>query len=390
MGVDVLNHMTPNLPKKQLASKSSKKRAPTSKPPFTLGQLKSLVPPHCFQRSLPRSLFHLIHDLVIIAVLSYVAVTYIPLLPWPVQWLAWPLHWVATGTVAFGLWFLGHELGHQAFSEYEWLNDTIGFLVHSSMLVPYQSWKFSHHMHHVHTGSLEKDVAHLPRQKPSTLRRYLNSPVGRIFFLLLILTVGWPLYLICNLTGRKYSRFNSFLDPNAPMYPPRMRLQVHLANAGVLAMAAILAWLAHTQGLAWLAAVYWGPLVVVNAWLVTITLTNHVHPSLPHYAEGEWDWLRGTITSTVDRDFGWFLNYLFHNTPNVHMMHHLFPKMPHYRLQEATDKLRPILGDYYQRDTAPPHKALYEAVKECVFVKEDVDKRGVFWYSALLEAMIEQ
>lgn len=52
---------------------------------------------------------------------------------------------------------------------------------------------------------------------------------------------------------------------------------------------------------------YVGPLMVVNFYLVLITLLQHTHPALPHYDEAEWDWLRGAL-STVDRDYG-FLNY---------------------------------------------------------------------------------
>ncbi|XP_018916121.2 uncharacterized protein [Bemisia tabaci] len=387
MGVDVLYHMTPDLPKNEQPSKPARKRAPTSKPPFTLAELKSLVPPHCFERSLLRSTLYLFHDIAILAGLFYVANNYIPLLPWPMKWLAWPLYWASAGTVGFGLWFMGHEMGHQAFSDYEWLNDAIGFLVHSSMLTPYYSWRHSHHQHHVHTGSVDKDSAHVPKQKPSVIRRYFNSPVGRIISLIFVLGVGWPLYLLFNLTGRKYQRHNSHFDPNAPMFPPRMRLKVHLSNAGVFSMLALLAWLAHTHGLAWLASVYWGPITVVYAWVVSITLLNHVHPDLPRYGDGEWEWLRSSVTSTVDRDFG-FLNYLFHQTPNVHTVHHLFPKMPHYGLVEATNVLRPVLGEYYQFDPTPVHKALYQAVKECVFVKEDDNQKGVYWYSPILEAAL--
>lgn len=33
-----------------------------------------------------------------------------------------------------------HECGHQAFSEYQWLNDAVGLVFHSILLVPYYSW----------------------------------------------------------------------------------------------------------------------------------------------------------------------------------------------------------------------------------------------------------
>ena len=51
------------------------------------------------------------------------------------------------------------------------------------------------------------------------------------------------------------------------------------------------------------AQVYIVPYLIVNLWLVMITLLQHTHPSLPHYNDSEWEWLRGAL-STVDRSYG--------------------------------------------------------------------------------------
>lgn len=68
---------------------------------------------------------------------------------------------------------------------------------------------------------------------------------------------------------------------------------------------------------AYLPQVYVPPLLIVNAWLITITYLQHTHPATPHYNETEWDWLRGTL-STYDRDYG-ILNKSEEilNTPNL-------------------------------------------------------------------------
>lgn len=66
-------------------------RAPATPPPFTVGTLRKAIPPHCFERSLVRSLGYLIVDLLAVAALYY-ASTFIDRAP---AWLAWGLLWPA-------------------------------------------------------------------------------------------------------------------------------------------------------------------------------------------------------------------------------------------------------------------------------------------------------
>jgi omega-6 fatty acid desaturase / acyl-lipid omega-6 desaturase (Delta-12 desaturase) len=50
-----------------------------------------------------------------------------------VAWYAlWILYSFCAGLVATGLWVIAHECGHQAFSEKKWLNNTVGWILHSS------------------------------------------------------------------------------------------------------------------------------------------------------------------------------------------------------------------------------------------------------------------
>ena len=77
--------------------------------------------------------------------------------------------------------------------------------------------------------------------------------------------------------------------------------------------------------------VYIAPYLIVNMWLVMITLLQHTHPSLPHYNDQEWEWLRGAL-STVDRSYG-LLDIVFHHIADTHVCHHLFSTMPHYHAQ---------------------------------------------------------
>lgn len=358
------------------------RRVPVAKPPFTVSQIKKAVPPHCFHRSVLRSFSYVVTDLAIVTLVYLLASSFIPTLPLALRLVAWPIYWVVQGCVLTGVWVIAHECGHHAFSDYSWLDDTVGLLLHSALLVPYFSWKYSHRRHHSNTGSLEKDEVFVPKPKSKMawFAKYINNPPGRFLSLVVTLTLGWPLYLAFNVSGRKYDRFACHFDPYGPIYNDRERGQIFASDAGVVAALCLLGRLAVSRGLSWVACYYCVPLLIVNGFLVLITFLQHTHAALPHYDSSEWDWLRGAL-ATVDRDYG-LLNKVFHNITDTHVAHHLFSTMPHYHAMEATKAIKPILGEYYRFDGTPVYKAAWREAKECVYVEPDEGspEKGVFWY----------
>ncbi|KAI7744056.1 hypothetical protein M8C21_006681, partial [Ambrosia artemisiifolia] len=100
------------------------KRVPVD-PPFTLSDLKKAIPAHCFERSVIRSSYYVVHDLIVAYVFYYLANTYIPLLPTPWAYLAWPVYWFCQASILTGLWVIGHECGHHAFSDYQLIDDLL-------------------------------------------------------------------------------------------------------------------------------------------------------------------------------------------------------------------------------------------------------------------------
>ncbi|ERN11582.1 hypothetical protein AMTRI_Chr03g44320 [Amborella trichopoda] len=363
-----------------LPAPKSTDRVPSAKPPFTVGQLKKAIPPHCFNRSIPRSFSYVVMDLSISFSLLYLT-QFIPLLPLPLaRFMAWALYWVVQGCVLTGVWVLAHECGHHAFSDYSWLDDLVGLVLHSALLVPYFSWKYSHRRHHSNTGSLERDEVFVPKPKAQLawFSPYLNNPPGRVMTLFVSLTMGWPLYLAFNVSGRAYPRFACHFDPYGPIYSDRECTQIFISDLGILAALYAIYRASFAYGFTHVVCVYGVPLLIVNGFLVLITFLQHTHPALPHYDGTEWDWLRGAL-ATVDRDYG-ILNTVFHHITDTHVAHHLFSTMPHYHAEEATKAIKPILGEYYRYDATPFYKAMYREAKECVYVEPDKKGEGVFWY----------
>jgi omega-6 fatty acid desaturase (delta-12 desaturase) len=209
-----------------------------------------------------------------------------------------------------------------------------------------------------------------------------SSVLARAALLVGTLLVGWPLYLVKNAGSRKYAgRHADHFWPWSPVFRSgRERALVALSDVGLLATAAVLHRAVAASSLSWVARAYFAPYLVVNAFLVLITLLQHTHPALPHFAGAEWEWLRGAC-STVDRDYGFVLNTLHHHIADTHVCHHLFSGMPHYHAQEATEALRGVLGRYYCRDDRNIVAAMWADWRRCVFVDADAGgNENVQWF----------
>ncbi|CAA6658338.1 unnamed protein product [Spirodela intermedia] len=339
-------------------------RFPAEKPPFTLGDLKRAIPPHCFERSALRSFSHLARDLILSATLLYLAISFIPLLPSRLQIVAWPVYWAAQGAVLTALWILGHECGHNAFSPYslsttssEWCSTPLS----SSLTSPGSTATATTtptQQHRPRRGVGPQDQAQpvppgqVPEQPPRPCRRLAGRAHGR-------------LAAVPGLQHREplLRPFCQPLRSLRPIYNDRERTQVIISDLGVLATVALLLKLCAAYSPAAVVGLYVLPWMVANGFIV-------------------WEWFKGAL-ATVDRDFGPVLNKVLHNFTETHVAHHLFSKMPHYHALEATRAIRPILGEYYQFDRTPVLKAMWREANECLFVQPDQgsDKSGVFWYS---------
>jgi fatty acid desaturase len=67
---------------------------------------------------------------------------------------------------------------------------------------------------------------------------------------------------------------------------------------------------------------------IMQVFVMWLDLVTYLH----HHGGEEWSYLRGGLT-TVDRDYGW-INKIHHDI-GTHVIHHLFPQIPHYHLVEA-------------------------------------------------------
>ncbi|TDH65983.1 hypothetical protein CCR75_004890 [Bremia lactucae] len=348
---------------------------PLDVPNFSLRDLRAAIPKHCFERSYVKSTYYLMKNLLVCAALFYGA-AYIDQMG-VMAYFLWPVYWFMQGSYLTGLWVLAHECGHQAFCPNEVVNNIIGLIVHSALLVPYHSWRISHRKHHSNTGSCENDEVFVPITRSGIASSWNetleNSPLYQLFRIVFMLVVGWmPGYLFFNATGpnKYWGKSRSHFNPHSAIYSDRERWMIVLSDAFlVLAIGAIAASVYHFSFFT-VFQFYIVPYVIVNAYLVLITFLQHTDTFIPHFREEEWNWLRGALC-TVDRSFGAFLDSVVHHIVDTHVCHHMFSKMPFYHCVEATDAMKPLLGKFYLQDHTPIPRALWRSFTHCKFIEDD-------------------
>ena len=326
--------------------------------PFTQQQLRDAIPERCFQPSAARSFAYLAFDLAVIAglyaILTQTSVWYIE---WPVLFLI--------GTMLWSLFVIGHDAGHGSFSKNRSLNTLVGILVHGAILVPYRGWQRSHALHHTKTSHLQQEeVFRACRRDEDTLYRKVIFRFG-IFVL-----IGWPMYKlgIRNITTYKPITGSHYL-PQSDLYTSSVRVSWYLGLASVIGFLAFYLGLGFVFGWGFFAKYILAPYLIYGCWLTFVTYMQHVSPEVPVYDQKDWTRLKGAL-ATVDRNYGPF-NWLTHNIGNLHVIHHIFPTIPHYRLQEATDAIRPLLGDHYLKSDGFVLADFLSSQLRCHFVVPD-------------------
>ncbi|KFA70238.1 hypothetical protein S40285_09635, partial [Stachybotrys chlorohalonatus IBT 40285] len=302
---------------------------------------------------------------------------------------------------------LAHECGHQAFSPSKVINDTVGFILHSSLLVPYFSWKISHGKHHKGTAHMQRDMVFVPRTRDEHCQRFRipteklhevvqDTPLYAAYYIFTRLLFGWPTYLLTNGTGHDFhekqpegrglEKRNGFLtginhfNPQSPLFEDKDAKLIFLSDLGILAAAALLCLVGSTYG--WISLWKWYvmPYLWVNSWLVSITLLQHTDPSLPHYTPETWTFVRGAA-ATIDRDFGFIGRHLFHGIIETHVLHHYISTIPFYNADKATEAIKSVMGSHYRAETRMGPlgflKSLWRNVKMCRWVEPPAEAKGI-------------
>ncbi|KAJ7601081.1 delta-12 fatty acid desaturase protein [Mycena floridula] len=388
-------------------------------PDLSIKELLDVIPAHCFKRSALRSSTYIVWDGLVIAAFYKATIYLNPLidtldLPHPLLYPAahfalWALYGFWAGLFATGLWVVGHECGHQAFSESKTINNFVGWVLHSGLGVPYHSWRITHGKHHASTGHMTQDQVFVPSTRSELGLRPFDSsredrlgarvsaevkkemwealgdsPIGATLGFFSYLLAGWPAYIGMNASGqRRYPPGTNHFTPKAVMFAPHHHAQVVISNIGMLLWIGGIGVAIHSKGFLEVFRTYLVPYLWVNHWLVLITFLQHTDPLLPHYRAPEFTFPRGAL-ATMDRnllaDLGpvmkWIGAHATNGISETHILHHVSSKIPHYNAWEASAALKKHLtekGIGNMDGGAGGWAEMYRVYRECKFVEDEGD-----------------
>ncbi|KAK8858544.1 hypothetical protein IAR55_002773 [Kwoniella newhampshirensis] len=397
--------------KDQLIREAADKEATQGKefvvPNFTVKQLLDAIPAHCFHRSALKSSQYVVQDVVALAALVYGAYHIESFLDRfglsPIAYQAarvtlYSAYVFTAGLFGTGIWIIAHEAGHQAYSSSKTINDAVGWVLHSFVLVPYHSWRISHARHHAATNHLTRDEVHVPRtrsqrgipeikeegeflgvnvseKRQSELRDAIDeSPLGTLWNLFLHQVFGWPLYLFRNASGQlHYPAGTNHFTPSSIIFKANHYWQIIWSDIGLVIVVAALAYWSYQRSFREMMVIYGLPYLFVNHWLVFITYLQHTDPVLPHYTAEKWTFPRGAL-ATIDRTFlGPIGKHVLHGICETHVVHHTSSKIPHYNAWEATDALKAFLGPAYHKSDENMLVSFYKVYRDCRYVEDNQD-----------------
>ncbi|KAL5333680.1 fatty acid desaturase-domain-containing protein [Aspergillus crustosus] len=239
-------------------------------PEFSKKQIYAAIPAHCFRPSTIRGLAYVVRDLALLSSLAWITYTFTSVLPSiTLRTIAYTLYTVIAGMIMTGIWIIAHECGHDAFSPWRRINNLVGFVLHSLLLVPYYSWKITHSHHHKATGDLQRDTVYVPHS-----REYLteDAPVVTLWHDLLLQIFGWPLYMLDNLRGQKGAsgfpqESHYWFGADSALYKESELFSVFLSDLGVATTCVGFDFAARVFSL-WTVLVFYGiPYLWLNQWV---------------------------------------------------------------------------------------------------------------------------
>lgn len=233
---------------------------------------------------------------------------------------------VAASGFFMRLFIIFHDCCHHSFFKSRRANEIVGIITGVLTFFPYHQWKYEHSVHHATSGNLERrgtgdmwtvtvnEYRQLSLMKRVVYRVYRNPVI--------MFGVG-PFHLFLN----QY-RFNRKGAGR------KERVNTHVTNLALLVILTGLSFILGWKGV----LLVEGPILYV-AGVLGIWLFYVQHQFERSYFErpDNWDFVSAALQGSSFYHLPRVLQWLTGNI-GYHHVHHLGPRIPNYRLQEAHEK----------------------------------------------------
>ena len=249
----------------------------------------------------------------------------VALLSW--SWLAALAVAPLTAGLLVRTFIMMHDCAHGSLFGSRAANELVGGVTGVLTLTPFDQWRRDHALHHASSGDLDRrghgDIPTL------TVREYLaKSPRARLAYRLVrhpvTLLLGGPVHLALGQRVRGRSLATGAKQVSSVMW----------TNVAIAAVLGAAFWLLGWQVVVVAYFVPYYLAAMAGIWLFYVQ-----HQFEDAYWQGHEDWdyadaaLRGSSHLVLPSVLRWFTGNI-----GLHHVHHVAPRIPHYRLQACHDE----------------------------------------------------
>lgn len=223
-----------------------------------------------------------------------------------------------------------HDCCHNSFFRNKKANRIVGNITGLLTLFPYNQWKYSHSVHHASSGNLDKrgvgDIWLM------TVDEYVAAPMAlkiqyRLYRNPIVLFGFGPIYafLILNRFNRKGAR-------------RKERMNTYLTNVLIVAIVSLGCYLIGWQAF----LLVQGPIFYISGVLgIWLFYVQHTFEDSYFEENKDWEYVMAAVEGSSYYKLPKVLQWLTGNI-GYHHVHHLSPKVPNYKLEEAHKNTTPL------------------------------------------------
>jgi omega-6 fatty acid desaturase (delta-12 desaturase) len=228
------------------------------------------------------------------------------------------------------IFIIFHDCCHYSFFKNRTANKILGTITGILTLFPYSQWQHDHSIHHATSSNLDKrgtgDIWVL------TVDEYLSAPLlrkiaYRIYRNPFVMFGLGPVYefLIKNRFNKKGAR-------------KKERINTYITNLAIVALVGFFCWTLGTESF----LLVQGPIFLISGSLgIWLFYVQHTFEDSYFEENEDWDYVKAAVEGSSFYKLPKLLQWLTGNI-GFHHVHHLSPRVPNYKLEEAHKNTQPL------------------------------------------------